>query len=247
MYARIARANAMLRRERDNKLMNLEAVAAAISHELKQPLTAIALNSDTALESLEHSPLDLKEMRANLSDVVVDSRRANETLDGLRVLFLKSAREQEVVDLNEAALDALRILRGDLRDHDVKTRAQLVDQPFVIGQKSQMREVFINLFHNAIEAMDATHVSERVLKVSTAYDGAKAIIVDVEDSGPGIDAKMADSLFDAFATTKPGGMGLGLAICRMIVDRHNGELSARPAYPHGTIFRIVLPRDKSGD
>ena len=114
--------------------------------------------------------------------------------------------------------------------------------PPIVGHRGQLQEVIINLLQNAVEAMDAIKDDRRVLTVRTARDGDKAIRVEVEDTGPGIDAKNLDKVFDAFVTTKPGGMGLGLAICRMIIDRHGGQLSASPAQPRGAVFRMVLPQ-----
>ena len=112
--------------------------------------------------------------------------------------------------------------------------------PPIVGHRSQLQEVLTNLLQNALEAMDASQDHRRVLTVRTRRDGGKAII-EVEDTGPGVDATRLDKVFEPFVTTKPGGMGLGLAICRTIVDRHGGQLSASPARPRGTVFRMVLP------
>ena len=114
------------------------------------------------------------------------------------------------------------------------------DVPPIVGHRSQLQEVLTNLLQNALEAMDASQDHRRVLTVRTRRDGDKAII-EVEDTGPGVDATRLDKVFEPFVTTKPGGMGLGLAICRTIVDRHGGQLSASPARPRGTVFRMVLP------
>jgi signal transduction histidine kinase len=109
-----------------------------------------------------------------------------------------------------------------------------------------LQEVFINLVHNAIEAMDAVKDNHRVLQVRADHHDSKAIVVAVQESGPGIDPKKSDSIFDAFVTTKPRGMGLGLALCRMIVERHEGQLLASPANPRGSVFRVILPATKLG-
>ena len=114
--------------------------------------------------------------------------------------------------------------------------------PQIVGHRGQLQEVIINLLQNAVEAMDAIKDDRRILTVRTQRDRDKAIAVEVEDTGPGIDANSRDKVFDAFVTTKPGGMGLGLAICRMIIDRHGGRLTASPAHPRGAVFRVVLPQ-----
>jgi signal transduction histidine kinase len=240
--ARLARSNAMLERERNNKLMSLAATAAAISHEMKQPLTAITANGIASLRLLETAPPDLEEARSAVNDVISDAYRAGQVLDNLRVLFGKVEREQEPIDVNQVAVRALRTLRAELSEHRVAASLDLTSElPPVRGHGGQLNEVLINLFHNAIEAMDAVKAERRVLKVRTGPDGANAVVVEVEDSGPGIDPKRLEHIFDAFVTTKPQGTGLGLAICRMIVERHGGQLSARSDGRDGALFRLVLP------
>jgi len=243
LYARLIHSNAMLRRERDNKLMNLEALAAAISHEVKQPLSSIELNLGSVLSFIDREPVDVEEARSALNDLISDSRRISEVLDNVRALFGKTGRVQEPIDVNEAVLGGLRILRGELRDHGVTVRVELASElPPVMGNRVQLQEVVLNLFHNAVEAMDAVRGDFRVLKAKTEYRDRKAVIIEVEDSGPGISPERAGSIFDAFVTTKPQGMGMGLALCRMIIERHEGHFSVWPAHPHGSIFRIILPQ-----
>ena len=243
LYMRLARSNAMLRREQDNKLMNLEAMAASISHEIRQPITAMAANSAAAARLIQRESPDLVEALSALKDVESDSRRTNEILQDIRALFGKADRGQERIDVNETALTALQALRGALNEHGVSVRSELTpDVPHIVGHRSQLQEVIMNLLQNAVEAMEAIKDDRRVLTVRTKPAGDTSIAVEVEDTGPGIDAKSLDKIFDAFVTTKPGGMGLGLAICRLIIDRHGGQISASPAHPRGTVFRMVLPQ-----
>jgi len=240
--ARLGRSNALLERERGNKLMSLAAMAGAISHEVKQPLTAITANGIASLRLLEMTPPDLAEARSAVNDVISDAYRAGQVLDNLRVLFGKLDREQEPIDINLVAVRALRTLRTELSDHRVSASLDLTPElPCVTGHSAQLHEVIVNLLHNAIEAMDASKAERRVLKVRTRPDGADAVVVEVEDSGPGIDPKRLERIFDAFMTTKPEGTGLGLAISRMIVERHGGQLSARSNGRDGALFRLVLP------
>jgi signal transduction histidine kinase len=242
VYWRLARSHAMLERERHNRLMSLEAAAASISHEMKQPLTAITANAAAAMHLLALVPPDLDEARAALSDLIDDGHRASQVLDNLRVLFGKADREQASVDLSEAALRALRALRGELADHGIAVSADLASElPPVAGHRGQLQEVITNLLYNAMEAMTAVQADRRMLKVRTKLDGGNAIVVEVQDSGPGIDRDHLDRIFDAFVTTKPHGTGLGLAICRMIVERHGGQLSAVSDGKNGALFQIVLP------
>jgi signal transduction histidine kinase len=243
LYMRLARSNATLRREQNNKLMNLEAVVASISHEIRQPMAAMSANSAAAIRLIQSEPPDLAEALSALKDVQSDGRRTDEILQDIRALFGKREKGQERVDVNEIALAALRALRGALNEHGVLVRSELEpDLPHIVGHRGQLQEVMINVLQNALEAMDAIEDEDRVLTVRTRRDGEQAIVVEVEDTGPGIDARSPGNVFDAFVTTKPGGMGLGLAICRMIIERHGGEFSASPARPHGAVFRVVLPQ-----
>jgi signal transduction histidine kinase len=144
--------------------------------------------------------------------------------------------------VNELIRGVLASFQGDLEEHGITACVRLPeDLPKIVAHKGQLQEVLINLVRNAIEAMQADKNDHRVLQVSSERHRDDGIILLIEDSGPGIDPKRAENIFDAFVTTKSRGMGLGLALCRMIIDQHSGELSALPAHPRGSIFRIALP------
>jgi len=248
----LAHSNAMLERERDNKLLNAQALTAAIAHEVRQPLGAIAINGSAALRFLGKTPPELAEVRAALNDMISDTHRTSELLDGIRTLFGKSNQEREQVEVNEIILGVLQSSRKELQDHGVDTRLELASElPLVDGHRRQLEEVIFNLVHNAIEAMDATTDRDRVLRVRTGLNGHDAITVAVRDSGPGIDPNRIDSIFGAFFTTKSHGMGLGLAICRMIIEHHGGQLTASSDGKNGSLFQFVLPiefaRERSSD
>ena len=237
----LGRSVAELQRERNNKLMNLEAMAASISHEVRQPLTGIATNGSAALRYLEHRPPNIERVRSALNRMIGGCDRVNQVFDNIRALFGKVEKGDEPIDVNELIRGVLSTVQGDLDDHGIITSVKLSqDLPKVTGHKGQLEEVLLNLVRNAIEAMQTDKNDHRVLQVSSGPRGDK-IIVAVEDSGPGIDPKHAESIFDAFVTTKSHGMGLGLALCRMIIERHSGQLTASPAHPRGSIFRIGLP------
>ena len=242
----LTRSNTMLERERDNKLMNAQAVTAAISHEVRQPLAAIAANGGAALRFLGKTPPDLEEVRAALSRIVSDTHRTSEVFDGIRALFGKSDQERQRVDVNEIIVEVLQSSRKELEDHDVETHLALVSElPLVDGHRRQLEEVILNLVHNAIEAMDATTDRGRVLRVRTGIKDRDAITVAVQDSGTGIDSKRIDGIFGGFFTSKPHGMGLGLAICRMIIEHHGGHLTASSDGKSGSLFQFVLPTESS--
>jgi signal transduction histidine kinase len=239
---RLAHSNLMLQRERDNKLMSLHAVMASISHEIKQPLSAIAINGAAAQHFLKFTPPNLADAQSTLNDVINDSYRMGKILDNLRQLFGREKQENEPIDMNDLARTSLQLLRRELADHGVAPALNLAAElPLVMGQKTQLQEVLLNLFHNAIEAMAAIKTDRRSMKVRTALAAGKTIVIEIEDSGPGIDPERLESIFDAFVTTKSHGMGLGLAICSAIVERHGGQLFASSDGKNGALFKVALP------
>jgi signal transduction histidine kinase len=242
LYMHLARTNLMLRRERDNKLMNIEAVVASISHEVKQPLAAIVMRSSTVLPSLGHTPPDVERARSALKKIVSDGHRASQIFDAIRDFFRAADQKRVPINVNEMILSALDILQGDLTEHHVATRTELMcEPPRIIGHRGQLQEVLLNLIRNAIEAMDRTRVEIRELRLRTESRDHDGAIISVMDTGPGVDPEKLDSIFDAFVTTKPQGLGLGLAICRMIVERHGGQLVASSGNKGGALFQMILP------
>ncbi len=237
-----------LERERNNKLMNLEAMVASISHEVRQPLASIASNGGAASRFLGHTPPNIGEVRLALNRIVNDSHRASQVFDNIRALFGKADRGYEPIDMNDLVRGVLNGLQRELDDHGIATAHDLAsDLPQVTGHRGQLQEVLINLIRNAIEAMHADDGNHRMLRLRTGPHTGNRIFIAVEDSGSGIDPVQLESIFDAFVTTKAEGMGLGLALSRMIIDRHAGQLSAAAAEPRGSIFRIVLPGRPGSD
>jgi signal transduction histidine kinase len=238
---RLVHSNMLLERERDNKLMNLEAITASIAHEVKQPLAAIVTNSSAALRWLARTPPDHAEVRAALGRIIDDGRRAGDVIDGIRALFRKGHQGREQIDVNEIVRSVLQSLGGELKDRGVESRTELAELPLVDGHRGQLQEVIFNLVQNAIEAMATTEERSRILRVQTELRGRETVAVAVEDSGPGIAPSQLDDIFGAFVTTKPHGMGLGLAICRMIIEHHGGALTASSDGRNGASFQFVLP------
>jgi PAS domain S-box-containing protein len=231
-----------LERERENKLMNVEAIIASIAHEVRQPLSAITMNAGAAVRFLGGTPPDFEEVHAALGRIVGESQRASEVFDGIRDLFRKVGESREPIDVNELVRDGSQSLVAELTDNDVLLHTQLkAGLPVVDGHRGQLQEVIINIVHNAIEAMRTTPDGKREVLIKTRRCDDASIAVDVEDTGPGIDPKQLNAIFDAFVTTKAEGMGLGLAICRRIVEGHNGQLSAFSDGKSGARFEIVLP------
>jgi signal transduction histidine kinase len=231
----------LLRRERDNKLINLEAVVASISHEVKQPLAAIVMRGSTALRFLGHAPPDVEKARSALNKIVSDGHRASQIFDNIRDLFRASAQERILIDVNELILGILDTVQAELTEHRIIVRTEpLAGSPLVTGHRGQLQEVLLNLIRNAIEAM-AEVDGPRVLRLKVEKWDHDGVSIKVSDTGPGIDPERLDSIFDAFVTTKSHGIGLGLAICRMIVDRHGGQLQAVSGPAGGAQFEMTLP------
>jgi signal transduction histidine kinase len=232
------------RRERENELMNIEAITASIGHEIKQPLAAIANNSSAARNFLRMAPPDLHEARALLNKIVDESHRASEILDGILSLFGKIGQARERIDVNEMTAEVLQSMRAEPEGHAVTTLAELTTEPpLVDGNRIQLQQVILNMVRNAAEAMGTTNDRDRVLRVKTERRGRDAIALVVQDSGRGIDPNQLDRIFDPFVSTKAHGMGLGLAICRMIIERHGGELTASSDGESGALFQFVLPSE----
>ena len=238
----LARSNTMLARERNNKLMNAEATAAAIAHELKQPLAAIVANADASLEFLEQMPPNVARAKGALDDIVADGHRTSEALDGVRTLFRTANDSREPVDMNEICRDVLHSMRSELNGHGISLQSEFAPEiPPVQANRGQLQQVMFNLAHNAVEAMVTAGDRSRVLRLITQRDDRGRIVVAVQDTGPGIDPKRLEEIFDAFVTTKPQGTGLGLAICRTIVERHGGDLVAFSDGRNGALFQFTLP------
>ena len=189
---------------------------------------------------LKATPPEIDDSTEALESIVESTMHAKAILDNLRTLFGKAKLTKERVDLNRVSLEVLKTLRPELRNRlDIKTELAS-ELPLVLGHKGQLQEVVTNLIHNAVDAMNS-EVGPRALIVRTERVANNKIAIAVEDTGPGVSPQDAETIFDAFVTTKPSGMGLGLAISKMIVERHEGKLSVSSAIPHGAIFRVTLP------
>jgi signal transduction histidine kinase len=231
-----------LERERESKLVNIEAIMASIAHEIRQPLAAIGITGTAAMRFLGKAPPDIEEVTALLETMIKDSVRASEIFDSIRSLFQRGRQKRQLVDVNEIALEVLRSLRSELEVHHIRVHTKLSSElPLVEADGSQLQQVISNMVQNAIEAMNSAANGDRLLRVKTEVHDRDAIIVALDDSGPGIDPKRFENIFDAFVTTKSHGLGLGLAICRMIIEQHGGQLTASSDGKKGALFQFVLP------
>jgi C4-dicarboxylate-specific signal transduction histidine kinase len=223
------------------RLTTMGQLTAAMAHEINQPLAAIMASGDAGLRWLARTPPNFDEARAALNQIVTEGHRARDIVGGIRAVFRKGEVRRAPVNINELIEEVLLLMRAEIHNGRISVLAELFnDSPNVMGDRTQLQLVFRNLIMNAIEATGSVTDRERMLRVKseTVPSGVR---VTVTDSGTGIDQHNMDRIFDTFFTTKSHGMGMGLSICRSIVEAHGGKLSASRSHPYGSIFEVNLP------
>jgi signal transduction histidine kinase len=242
LYSRLASAIILQRRERTNRLLSVDAVTAAIAHELRTPLGAIALNAGTALSQLRSNPPELDEMEDILTDIEAESHRAGAIISSIRELSRETTDRRALTRVEDVARLVLRLLQHDLQINEVSVATEFQGNlPEVHLDSMQLQQVLLNLFKNAIDAMSSVPPEARHLWLTTGFDGHSTVLLSVQDSGPGIPVKDRERIFDPFFTTKFGGMGLGLAICFTVVENHGGKLRLVKSDSDGSIFELAMP------
>jgi len=241
LYARLSLAVRSLERERAIKLLNVEVLLGAVAHEIKQPLTAVSLYADATETLLKRPSPDLAGAEESVEDIKRESARIANVLESIRALARNPEQERKALDVNELVVATLELLRSEVEDNDIQLSLKLAPalQP-IAGHPVQLQEVLLNLVSNAIDSMRTVTDRPRTLHIETGYRG-EAIEITIHDSGCGIEPERLDALFDARITTKAHGMGLGLAICRLIVERHGGRISASSEVGRGSRFEMTLP------
>jgi signal transduction histidine kinase len=217
-------------------------MAASIAHEINQPLTAVVANASAGLRFLTRETPDLDEARAGLKLIVSDALRASDVITSIRAMFKTDREKRTLLKVNELIREVLTIANRELPFQQLPIQMELIEElPHLLANRVQLQQVILNLITNAIEAMTPTSNRTQMLQVRSKLHSSDGVLIEVEDSGMGIDPKDFDRIFDAFYTTKTNGMGMGLAICRSIVEAHGGRLWASAAIPHGSIFHVILP------
>jgi PAS domain S-box-containing protein len=227
---------------RVTRRMAMGEMAASIAHEIKQPLIAISANGQAGLRWLASATPDIERASAVLKRIVNDTHRASEVIDSIRSMFKNEGQAKVLLDVNELIRDALTLVRTEVENQHVSMCTELsAELPQVPANQVQLRQVIVNLITNAVDAMSTVANRARVLRIKTEGHKPDGVLIVVEDSGVGIDPQNLDRIFDVFFTTKSQGMGMGLSICRSIIESHDGHLSVAPAQPYGSIFHVSLP------
>ena len=224
------------------RVMTLGELTASIAHEVNQPLAAIVTNGNATLRWLGGATPNLSEARQAVERIIKDSYRASAVISRIRTLVKKAPPRNDSVDLNEVIIEVFALAQSEARRNRVYLKRQLKnDLPLVRGDRVQLQQVILNLIVNGLEAIAKSKDGARELRVSSDRDEEDRVIVAVSDSGEGVDAANLEHVFDAFFTTKPDGMGMGLAISRTIIEAHGGRLWATSNSPRGAVFQFTLP------
>ena len=224
------------------RLTTIGELTASIAHEVKQPISAAVTSAQTALRWLDASPPELEEVREALSRIVRAGKRAGDVVGRIRSLVTKVPAPKESVEINAAVREVVELTRGEAARNGVSVRTDLAGGlPRVRGDRVQLQQVLLNLIINGIEAMTSVGEAPRNLLISSKQDGTGGVHVAVADTGPGLAPGAPDEVFAAFYTTKPSGLGLGLSICRSIIEAHDGRLWASANVPRGAVFQFALP------
>ncbi len=242
LYLRLALTMAARNRERDARLMTMDALAAAIAHEVGQPLAAVSLNATAGLNSLKSERPDLEKVAKTLRAVLDAGRRTSDVIKSIRATFAKGAGAATEFGLNELVHETAGLLERELNGTKISLQLELDEAlPPIRADRVQIQRVLINLVTNAIESLGATRRRARQLTIRSAPLDAQHVLLEVSDSGAGIAPEQMTRIFDAFFTTKASGTGLGLSLCRTIVEEHGGRLWASAGKDHGATFHLELP------
>jgi signal transduction histidine kinase len=240
IYAKLLEAVLAQRREREARLMTGDAVAATIAHEVRQPLTAMIASAEAGLRFLDRSMPRVDKAKETFTRIVADGHRAGEVVGSVRAIFRNDSRTTAALDVNELISDVLALERGDLHKHQIQLQLQPSTQLLEVrGDRVQLQQVLLNLITNAIQAM-ASEDQPRVLGVRSGQHEGDFVIVSVADTGTGIEPQDIARLFTPLFTTKADGMGMGLSICRAIIQAHDGRLWVSPNTPRGSVFQFTL-------
>jgi PAS domain S-box-containing protein len=225
-----------------NRIATMGQLSASIAHEVNQPIAATLMNAGTAGRWLARQPPNLEGAKQSIDRIISDGKRAAEIVSRIRDFSKKTSSQKGDLEINEAILEIMILTRAAMSEHSVLVTMQLSEGlPPILGDRVQLQQVMLNLIMNAIEAMSEVREGSRELLISTSEVESGGVLVAVSDSGPGLPPASLARIFEAFYTTKSSGLGMGLSICRSIVEAHGGRLWATPNEPHGAVFCVTLP------
>ena len=243
LYARLALSTAARTRERDVRLMSMEAMGAALSHEIGQPLTAIVLNAKGGLNSIANGRSDSETVASSLRAILDAGNRSFEIIKSIRAMFTKGPGTSTEFSLNDLARETVSLLNRDMAIGRVSLHLALDETlPPILADRVQVQQVIVNLLTNAVESLAATPGRARRITIRSSLLNDQNLLLEVNDTGSGIAADRLEDIFQAFFTTKPTGTGLGLSLCKVIVEEHGGRLWASPGNGEGATFYLQLPR-----
>lgn len=225
-----------------NRVAAIGQLTASIAHELKQPLSAVVSNGGVTLRWLTRGQPEIGEAKQTVECIINDANRATEVLDRIHRLVKKESLRTDALNINDAILEVIPLVHSEAVKNGVTVQRQLADQlPNIQGDRVQLQQVMINLIINAIQAMSSLTGGLRELHIVTESAEGKGVRIAVRDTGPGLSAESIQRLFEPFYTTKPNGMGMGLSICRSIIEDHGGRLWATGLHPRGALFQFTIP------
>jgi PAS domain S-box-containing protein len=225
-----------------NRVATMGHLSASIAHEINQPLGAVLSYANAASHWLDAQPPNLEEVRRGLGFIVESGVRADEVINRIRALVKKAPSRKDRLEINEAILEVMALAKNEIANNHISVQMQLAETlPAIQGDRVQLQQVILNLLINAIEAMSGMSEGPRELLISTAETDPEGVLVAVRDSGPGFAPESVDRLFESFYSTKPGGLGMGLSICRSIIEAHGGQMSATTNVPQGAVFQFTIP------
>jgi PAS domain S-box-containing protein len=231
---------------RVSRLTTMGELAASIAHELRQPLSAAVTNGTTCQHWLSEDTLDLARARKAAQRMIAAAQRASEVMDRIRGLINKTSSEKISVVVNDLICETLALIETELRARQIVVATDLAEPPIsIVADRVQLQQVVLNLIMNAAEAMSLVADRTRLLRISSQREPPSSVLIRVADAGTGLDPTIAERIFDPFFTTKAGGVGMGLSICRSIIDGHGGRLWASPAPSYGALVQFTLPTEDS--
>jgi signal transduction histidine kinase len=243
LYSNLVYSALRRRSNSEGRQIAMDAMAASIAHEVSQPIGAMSFNSEAALMLLSQAPPNIDEARAALEAIVSDGARAAMVIASLRSMFKRETPQRISFDVNDLVQEVLKLVDADLWSHKITVAIELRESlPQLRADRVQLQQVFLNLFMNAIEAMRPVTDRVRLLRIRSNFIQERSgVLITVEDSGTGIPPTDKNRIFEPFFSTKSTGTGIGLAICKSIVEAHGGHLGAAANHPHGAIFHVALP------